>query len=128
MGLNVHQTNSGYRLGRLLAVLERLQSEAQGRPNQTIVDRYYGAASTRPATVFPMLLSLSMHHSAKLKSPGYFQKQLGEVLDGVASFPLTLALEDQGMFALGYFHQRQNYFKKANLSGAPETEDIQKEQ
>ena len=83
VGLNAEEINPGYRLGRLLAVLERLQSEAQGSTNKTIVDRYYGSASTRPGTVFPTLLGLSMHHVAKLKSPGYYQKQLGEVLDGL---------------------------------------------
>jgi CRISPR-associated protein Csd1 len=112
VGLDKENTSVGYRLGRLMAVLERVQGAAQNNPNKTIVDRYYGAASTRPATVFPRLMALAMHHLAKLTAglEGYYQKNLGEVMDGIAGFPQTLSLEEQGLFALGYYHQR--FFKK----------------
>ncbi len=108
MGLNSDEADAGYRLGRLLALLERLQARAQNNPNKTIVDRYYGAASTRPGTVFPTLLRLSVHHAAKLETglANYFQRLQGEVLSGLSRFPTTLTLEQQGLFALGYFHQR----------------------
>jgi len=111
MGLNRELADRGYRLGRLLAVLDRLQSSAI-KANTTLVERYYGAASTRPGTVFPSLLKLAQHHAAKAQSGGYFHAQLGEVLDGVASFPPTLSADEQGMFALGYYHQRQEYFRR----------------
>ena len=111
MGLNRELADRGYRLGRLLAVLDRLQSSAI-RANTTLVERYYGAASTRPGTVFPSLLKLAQHHAAKAQSGGYFHAQLGEVLDGVASFPPTLSTDEQGMFALGYYHQRQEFFRR----------------
>jgi CRISPR-associated protein Csd1 len=112
MGLNRESLETGYRLGRLLAVLERLQGDANRGLNKTIVDRYYGAASTRPVTVFPSLIHLAQHHAGKAKSAGFFQKEIGEVLEGVRSFPPHLSLEEQGLFALGYYHQRQEYFKK----------------
>ncbi len=112
MGLNRELPDTGYRLGRLLAVLERLQSDTNRNLNKTIVDRYYGSASTRPVTVFPSLIHLAQHHAAKLKNPGFFQKEIGDVLEAVPSFPSHLSLEEQGLFALGYYHQRQEYFKK----------------
>ncbi|MBV9759073.1 MAG: type I-C CRISPR-associated protein Cas8c/Csd1 [Acidobacteriaceae bacterium] len=115
VALDKENSDAGYRLGRLLAVLERVQSEAQNNPNKTIVDRYYGSASTRPAVVFPTLLALTQHHLAKLEQhrDTYFQKLLGEVVDGIAApMPSTLRLEEQGQFGLGYYHQRQDFFKK----------------
>ena len=112
MGLNREISDTGYRLGRLLAVLERLRSDTNRHLNQTIVDRYYGSASTRPVTVFPSLIHQAQHHSAKLKNPSFFQKEIGDVLEAVPSFPSHLSLEEQGLFALGYYHQRQEYFKK----------------
>lgn len=66
VGLDKENASAGYRLGRLMAVLERVQAAAQKNPNKTIVDRYYSAASTRPATVFPTLIALAQHHLAKL--------------------------------------------------------------
>jgi CRISPR-associated protein Csd1 len=115
VALDVENSKAGYRLGRLMAVLERIQGAAQNNPNKTIVDRYYGAASTRPATVFPRLLALAQHHLAKLAggSEAFYQKKLGDVIDGIAPpIPSTLSLEEQGLFALGYYHQRQDFFKK----------------
>ena len=125
MSLDKENMDPGYRLGRLLAVLERLQSEAQNNPNKTIVDRYYGAASTRPATVFPSLIRLAQHHAAKLSTPGYHQKRLGEVLDGIAAFPTTLRLEEQGLFALGYYHQRQEFYRPKETEPQAQTGEQQ---
>ena len=120
MGLNRESPDPGYRLGRLLAVLERLQGEANKSLNKTIVDRYYGAASTRPVTVFPSLIHLAQHHAGKARNPGFFQKEIGDVLDAVESFPPHLSLEEQGLFALGYYHQRQEYFKKRESAPSQE--------
>jgi CRISPR-associated protein Csd1 len=114
VGLDKENLSAGYRLGRLMAVLERVQGAAQNNPNKTIVDRYYGAASTRPATVFPRLVALAQHHLAKLTTAlqVFYGSRLGEVMDGLSVFPATLSLEEQGLFALGYYHQRQDFFKK----------------
>ena len=115
VGLDRENVNSGYRLGRLLAILERLQSAAQNNPNKTIVDRYYGAASTRPGTVFPRLIAMSNHHAEKLTTGLrlFYRRAVGEVIDGISVLPTFLNMEDQGFFALGYYHQRQEFFKKA---------------
>ncbi|MHB8801059.1 MAG: type I-C CRISPR-associated protein Cas8c/Csd1 [Thermoanaerobaculia bacterium] len=115
-------TNTGYRLGRLFAVLERLQGAAIGNPNATIVDRYFGAASKTPVLVFPRLLSLAQHHASKAENGGYFQKLIEEVvepLDPAAAFPSVLDLPTQGMFALGYYHQRAALWRKKEPA-APE--------
>ena len=123
VSLDKESKDPGYRLGRLLAVLERVQGSAQNSPNKTIVDRYYGAASTRPGVVFPRLIALAQHHLAKLKGGAqtFYQKLLGDVMDGIsAPFRPTLSLEEQGQFAVGYYHQRQEFFKKAESKELPE--------
>ena len=115
VSLNETSILPGYRLGRLLAAFERVQEAAQGRSlNRTLVDRYFGAASTRPGTVFPQLVRLSQNHLGKLGEQGGFLKRLvGEITDGLATFPAMLSLEEQGHFALGYYHPRQRFFRKA---------------
>lgn len=107
--------NAAYRLGRLFAVLEKIQEEASPGLNATIRDRYYGAASSIPVTVFPTLLRLKNHHMAKLSRgrATQMEKMLGEIMEGLADFPRQLPLQDQGRFALGYYHQRQIFFTKS---------------
>ena len=119
--LNTDNPNVAYRLGRLFATLEKIQEEASPGLNATIRERYYGAASSTPVAVFTTLLRLKNHHLAKLTNRGRaanFEKLLGEILGEVGDFPLHLNLPDQGRFALGYYHQRQAFFTKAE--SAPE--------
>ncbi len=116
VSLDENNTNTAYRLGRLFAVLERIQERANPSINATIRDRYYGAASGTPVTVFSTLLKLKNHHLAKLDSKGEvinYEKLLGQIMDGITDFPAQLGLQDQGRFAIGYYHQRQAFFTKS---------------
>ncbi len=121
MSLDEVNTNVGYRLGRLFAVLEKIQEEANPGLNATIRDRYYGAASSTPVTVFSTLLKLKNHHLSKLDNRGRavnLEKRIGEIMDGLGDFPAQLPLADQGRFAIGYYHQRQDFFKKTETTAA----------
>jgi CRISPR-associated protein Csd1 len=121
--LDLANTNPAYRLGRLFAALEKIQEEASPGLNATIRDRYYGAASSIPVTVFTTLLRLKNAHLKKLATgrANGFEKLLGEILGEVKDFPAHLALPDQGRFALGYYHQRQAFFTKAPAAESTES-------
>lgn len=114
MSLDLANTNVAYRIGRLFAVLEKIQEEANPGINATIRDRYYGAASSSPITVFPRLLSLKNSHLKKLnpRRKIYFERLIGDIVAEIESFPTNLALNDQAHFAVGYYHQRQDFFTK----------------
>lgn len=120
MSLDKNNENIGYRLGRLFATLERIQirkfTQKGGKePNSTIRDRYYGSASGTPITVFGTLIRLSKHHLASLENVGErinFEKLLGEIMCGINDFPAHLRLDDQGRFAIGYYHQMSDFYTK----------------
>ena len=113
VALDTNRTEPAYVTGRLFALLEKIQTDsAGGELNSTIKDRYFSAASATPGMVFPRLIRLSQHHLAKLETPQkiYYEKQIGEVVGKIDAFANHLNLEDQGLFAIGYFHQRQDLF------------------
>ncbi len=114
VSLDDSNINPGYRIGRLFAVLEKVQEEAVN-PSATIRDRFYGAASSTPVTVFSNLMKLKNHHLAKLEEgrKRYFEKLIGQIMSDINDFPAHLNLADQGRFAIGYYHQRQAFFTKS---------------
>jgi CRISPR-associated protein Csd1 len=115
VALDDNNPNTAYRLGRLFAVLERTQEEANPGLNATIRDRYFGAAASTPVTVFPRLLKLNTHHVSKLENRGRavnLEKLIGRIIDGIDEFPALLSLQDQGRFSIGYYHQRQDLFPR----------------
>lgn len=117
--LDLENNSPAYRLGRLFAALEKIQEEASPGLNATIRERYYGAASSMPVAVFTTLLRLKNHHLAKLTNRGRavnFERLLGEIMAGLSDFPKHLSLQEQGRFALGYYHQRQDFFSKPTQS------------
>ncbi len=115
MSLDPENPSLGYQCGRLFAVLEKAQSEALPGINSTIADRFYGAAASTPVTVFGRLIALSRHHLEKLL-PGRkvtLKKLIGEIIGRIPDFPAHLNLEEQGRFAIGYYHQNQELYKKS---------------
>ncbi|MPT06958.1 MAG: type I-C CRISPR-associated protein Cas8c/Csd1 [Delftia sp.] len=141
VSLDKESTNPAYRLGRLFAVLESIQRQALGEQiNATIRDRYYGAASATPASVFPMLLRNAQNHLSKVlkdkkksKLAGFFEGQIREILDGLSdSFPRGFNMQEQGRFAIGYYHQQasrkpKDTAEQAADSDTDSTEDTSEE-
>lgn len=115
VSLDDSNTNPGYRIGRLFSALEKIQEESSPGLNATIRDRFYGAASSSPVTVFANLMKLKNHHLAKLEEgrKRYFEKLIGQIMSDINDFPAHLSLADQGRFAIGYYHQRQAFFTKS---------------
>lgn len=116
MSLDKESTNIAYRLGRLFSVLEKAQKDAIPGVNTTIKDRFYGSASATPNVVFPQLLRLSQHYIQKAEYGRRTDKMIEEIMQGIAKFPAHLSLEGQGMFAVGYYHQRQAIFNTKSES------------
>jgi CRISPR-associated protein Csd1 len=124
MSLDPDRTEPAYHLGRLFAELEKTQEDALPRINDTIKDRYFGAASATPASVFPRLIRLSQHHLGKLEKGQrvYHERRIQEIAGKLDGFASHLSLRDQGLFAIGYYHQRQDMFTKKT---EPETSNVE---
>ena len=119
VSLDTTSTQPAYLLGRLFAVLEHVQRSALGgQVNTTIRDRYFGAASATPASIFPVLLRSTQNHLSKLRKERAGQavnlerEIRGIVADLPERFPRSLRIEDQGRFVIGYYHQSQAHFAK----------------
>ena len=116
VSLDLERKSAPYILGRLFAVLEQLQEEANPGINSTIKDRYFNSACATPGIIFPVLLKLSESHQKKiLGNKGLsikIKKTITELLGEINHIPSRLSLIDQGEFILGYYHQVQNRFKK----------------
>lgn len=117
VSLDKENRTEGYLLGRLFAVLEKIQQEAIPGANATIKDRYFGSASATPKIAFPQLMRMSQNHITKIKKdkPGRginLDKMIGEIIDLFNDFPAHLSMDDQGLFTIGYYHQRKDLFTK----------------
>ncbi len=123
--LDPDNDNPGYCLGRLFAVLEKTQQEALGNVNATIKDKFYATASADPATVFGTLLRNTTHHEGKLSEGRRInlERLKMEILGHLADIPAHLELADQARFALGYYHQRQDFFTKKEKPETTPTEE-----
>lgn len=107
--LNETHPSPAYHCGRLMAVLAQLQYSALGDVGAGVVQRYYAAASATPALVLGRLLRGAQYHLNKLEGglPHYYEKQIGQIMAQLGdSIPGTLSLEDQSLFALGYYQQK----------------------
>lgn len=128
----------GYVLGRLFAVLESMQEVSrgvQGKDQPTIRDRFVGAASTTPGTVFPYLLDLEKAHERKVKreQPGLAHSLAGKIGELVAKigadtgFPRQMDPHQQGLFYIGYYHERQRRFAGKSAAGTEHTPSTSEE-
>ena len=120
MSLNEQSTIPAYLLGRLFAVLEKVQQEAIGDINASIKDRYFTSACAAPRTVFPTLLRLSQHWISKAEYGYASDRRIQDILNLLDveknPIPARLSLDEQGIFVLGYYHQRAAFFVKNNKS------------
>lgn len=121
VGLNEETNEIAYVLGRLFSVLESIQLDANPSGIQaTIRDRYFNSACATPATVFPVLIKLKNGHIKKIGrekegAKRYYEKLFAEIMwkvDENNGFPKRLSLEEQGKFAIGYYHQTQKKYEK----------------
>lgn len=119
VSLDPERTDRPYLLGRLFAVLEKTQEGAVPNANTTIKDRYLGSASATPGQVFYMLLKNFANHVAKLRKDSgkskqayYYDTMVQDIMSALSEFPTTQSAEDQGLFMIGYYHQRKDFFTK----------------
>ncbi len=124
VSLDPNRTDLPYLLGRLFAVLEKAQEEAIPNANATIKDRYLASASSTPGQVFHMLLKNSANHISKLRKDSekrgratYFDIMTQDIVAGFNDYPKTMKAEEQGLFMIGYYHQRKDFFTKKTQEG-----------
>jgi CRISPR-associated protein Csd1 len=122
------QTTTAFRSGRLLRVLQGIQSKALGDRNASVIDKFYSSASATPAAVLGGLIAKAQPHLSKIRkdSPGlahWFDEQLTEIVGGIVdqgSFKATHDPVEQGEFALGFYYQRILARKQK-----PEADDVE---
>jgi CRISPR-associated protein Csd1 len=132
VALNRDRPEAPYQIGRLFAALEKTQEDASGgKLNRTIRDSFFGAAAATPAIVFPRLMRLHQHHLAKYEHPAFRvnrEKLVGEICGRITRFPPHLSLEQQGLFYVGYYHQRQDLFTKKDDTSTADTAKEQRDE
>lgn len=108
-----------YQAGRLLAVLGTIQQRALGDVGAGIIQRFYTSASTTPKIVIGRLIQMSQHHLNKLSKDRkglavQYEKLLAEIISSIdiGDIPDVLSLEEQTLFALGYYHQKASMQKE----------------
>lgn len=116
VALDETRPESAYQLGRLFAALEKAQEDALPGINATIKDRFFSAASATPGAVFPRLIRMNQHHVGKLEGGRKVvaEKRIQSIVGRIDQFPSHLDLVGQGLFSIGYYHQRQDFFTKKN--------------
>jgi CRISPR-associated protein Csd1 len=123
--LDTTNHDSAYLLGRLFASLEKTQEDALGSVNAGLRDRFYGSASATPAAVFPRLMRTYQHHLSGLNAGAKVSrdKLVQEIISEISSagFPKQFGLREQGIFAIGYYHQRKDFFTKKEQTSTTET-------
>jgi len=125
--LNPDHPHAAYHCGRALALLARLQRAALGDVGAGVVQRYYTAAAQTPGLILGRLASNAKNHLNKLDArlAAWYERQLADILGRIRdNVPRTLSLEEQSLFALGYYQQIAHF--RAGKKGLPEgmAEDV----
>lgn len=128
MSLDLTNNNQAYLCGRLFAIFEKIQQEANpSGVNSTIRDQYFDSFSCTPNVAFARLSALSNHHLQKLSHDKqvYFERLKGEVMDNIDpnGLPAHFSLDDQSRFTIGYYHQHQAFFKKKDEGNADNSQE-----
>lgn len=127
LSLNENTNNKAYLLGRLFAVLEKAQKESNPNINTTIRDKYFSSACATPAAVFPTLFALAQYHIAKFDYGYYYDNMIADIMDKLdidnEPFPKNLTLDEQGIFYLGYYHQRNSLYKSKGKDNKQNNEE-----
>jgi len=126
MGLDTERKDPAYRIGRLFAVIDKTQSDALGEVGASIKDRFYSAASSTPRSVFPRLLRIYPHHLGKLSGGMRVnrEKLMQEIMYDLDNFPTYLNLAEQGLFAIGYYHQICDFYRKKEIESGVSKETV----
>lgn len=106
--LNPEHPHPAYHCGRLLAILARLQTSALGDVGAGVVQRYYTAASQTPGLIIGRLMANAKNHLGKLEKglANWYEDMIAQVWGCIQdTVPKTLTLEEQSLFALGYYQQ-----------------------
>ena len=115
--LNPDSDDHAYNCGCLFAVFDRLQFFALGGVNAGVVERFYASASVAPALVMGRLFRNAQFHLAKAE--GGIAENIRKDFEKLSlklgkEFRKTLSLEEQGRFALGYYHQKAEFRRRSN--------------
>lgn len=129
--LNPDERAPAYLCGRLLALFDALQYQANGKVNMTVADRYYALASSQPRLAFPKLEQLGNRHRRKVQRENRgaavaIDRKMNEIREALGkNYPEPFALVDQGRFALGYHHERAEGIRRAVEAKARHIENIE---
>ena len=115
ISLDEGRTDVPYLLGRLFAIVEKKQQGAMGiEIGGAFRDRYFNIASTSPSRIFPELLRLSRQRVKSVAFANAHAKKIRDVMLFIDSFPARLTLQEQGVFNIAYYHQKNVYYRTSN--------------
>lgn len=131
--LAADERHPAYVYGRLLEVFAQIQYAALGDVNANVVDKFYGTFSAAPAYVYGRLVANAQNHLRKLRGekPGAcfaLEQRLADILKllPAAPPPVQFSLQDQGRFALGFYHEKAKRFEQIAEKKAAKAEQTDK--
>ena len=122
MDLNKETQNKPYLLGRLFAILEKIQKDAKV---ENLAKKHFNGAMSQPSRSFPVLVRKIQYYLKKLPDGTkiYYDRMIQEITGKIDNFPVHLSLVEQGEFVLGYYHQKENLYMKKDEAHEEEREN-----